>query len=587
MSQPITITTPITVDALAKALDVKVTDVISELMKNGVMATINDTIDFDTAAIIASDFGMEIAAGGTASEVEAEQTTPAESITVLEAGEGEARPPVVAVMGHVDHGKTTLLDALRQTNVAGGEAGGITQHISAYQISHDQRWVTFLDTPGHEAFSFLREHGARLTDVAIVVVAADDGIKPQTKETLEHVRQAGVGLVVALNKTDLPEADPNRVKQQLSEHGLIPEEWGGETVVVEISAKQRQHLDKLLDMVFLVADMEDIRARYEGPVEGTVIEAQMVRGKGAVATVLIQHGTLRVGDIVTAASAYGKVRSLEDFTGARLEAASPSMPVAVSGWKEAPTIGSIVRSHADEKAARAATGSAVSTPQSHGVSSGSQAEALTAAMHAGNVQAIPLIIKADVDGSLTAVAQSLEMLNTDEVKVEIVGGSVGPVSESDITLAESTGAQIIGFGVAVPGKIKQLALRSGVDIRLYDVIYELIEDIRQQLNNLLAPEVIEEVQAQLNVKGVFKLAQKEIICGGQVTSGKLVPGLHVRFAEGEYIGTVTSLQREQQAAKEIIQGEMCGLNIATKHKVKLKEEDKLEFFTRQEKQRSV
>ncbi len=581
MSKSVEIEAPITVDEFAKALDRPVTDIIGELMKNGIMATINDTIDFETASIIASDFDVEL--------VEAEIKTEASdqaAATVLEEGEGESRPPVVAVMGHVDHGKTTLLDALRKTDVAAEEAGGITQHISAYQIRHNDRPVTFLDTPGHEAFSVMREHGARLTDVAIVVVAADDGIKPQTEETFRYVREAGVGLVVAINKIDMPDADPNRVKQQLADHNLLPEEWGGETVVVEVSAQKGDNLGALLDMVFLVADLEDIRARADGPAEGTIIESQMVRGKGVVATVLVQHGELRVGDFLVAGSTYSKVRSLEDFTGKRVKSAQPAMPVAVDGWKDTPSIGALVVEKENEKSAREAASKA-DAKSGGSVGAITQAEALTAAMQEGEIQAVPVVIKADVDGSLTAVTQSLEMLKTDEVKVEIVGSGVGPLSESDVTLAESTGALIVGFGVNVPARVKQLAANAGVEVKIYDVIYELIEDIRSRLSDLLAPEVIEDVKATLSVKGVFKTAQKELICGGQVTTGKLEPGLKTRLADGEEIGTVAGLQREQQSAKEIVQGEMCGLSLATPRKVKLQEGDELEFFTREEKQRSI
>ena len=581
MSKPVEIETPITVDEFAKALDKPVTDVIGELMKNGIMATINDTIDFETASIIASDFDVELAEA----EVKTEASNQ-EAATVLEEGEGEPRPPVVAVMGHVDHGKTTLLDALRKTDVAADEAGGITQHISAYQIHHNDRPVTFLDTPGHEAFSVMREHGARLTDVAIVVVAADDGIKPQTEETFRYVREAGVGLVVAINKIDMPDADPNRVKQQLADHNLLPEEWGGETVVVEVSAQKGDNLGALLDMVFLVADLEDIRARTEGPAEGTVIESQMVKGKGVVATVLVQHGELKVGDFLVAGSTYSKVRSLEDFTGKRVKSAQPAMPVAVDGWKDTPSIGALVVEKENEKSARSAASKAdVGSASSGGAIT--QADALTAAMQEGEIQAVPVVIKADVDGSLTAVTQSLEMLKTDEVKVEIVGSGVGSLSESDVTLAESTGAIIIGFGVNVPARVKQLAANAGVEVKIYDVIYELIEDVRARLSDLLAPEVIEDVKATLSVKGIFKTAQKELICGGQVTTGKLEPGLRARLVEGEEIGAVTGLQREQQPAKEIVQGEMCGVNLSTPKKVKLQEGDELEFFTREEKQRSI
>ncbi len=582
MDKQIAIQTPITVDDFAQALDMKVTDVITELMKNGVMATINDTIDFDTATIVGEDLGVAVVETESG-EDGTEQAVP--QTTVLEAGEGETRPPVVTVMGHVDHGKTTLLDALRQSNTAGGEAGGITQHISAYQIQHNDRTITFLDTPGHEAFSALREHGARLTDVAIIVVAADDGVQPQTKEAIQFARDGGVRIVVAINKIDLPGADTNRIKQQLSDEGVLPEEWGGETVTVEISAQKQQNLDALLDMVLLVADVEDIRARYDGPAEGMIIESQIVKGQGVTATILVQHGELRVGDYLVAEDAYAKVRSLDDFTGARLEYAHPAMPVAVTGWKSTPRLAAIAREYPDEKSARKAAGSA--REYTSGKSDITQAEALTAAMQEGQTDTIPVIIKADVEGSLNAVEQSLEGLKTDEVRVEIVGSGVGPVSESDVTLAESTGARIIGFGVSIPSRIKQLATRAGIQTRVHTVIYELIDDVREDMSAVLKPEVIEESQGTLEVRGVFKMAQKELICGGQVKTGKITPELHVRYQEGEDIGIVQSVQREQQSAKEVVQGEMCGLNIATERKAKVVEGDVLEFVTRETRQRSV
>lgn len=581
MSEQVAIETPITVDEFAKSIDVKATDVIAELMKNGIMATINDTIDFETASIVAEDLGVNV----TQADHTGDRAELKKQGTVLEEGEGEPRPPIVAVMGHVDHGKTTLLDAIRESDEAAGEAGGITQHISAYQIKHNDRWVTFLDTPGHEAFSILREHGAYLTDVAIVTIAADDGIKPQTEETLRYVQEAGVRMVVAINKIDKPDADVNRVKQQLADKNLVPEEWGGDTVVVEISAHKRQNLDKLLDMVFLVADIEDLRSRYEGPAEGVVIESRMVHGKGSVPTILVQHGQLNVGDFLVADNVYAKVRSLEDFMGKQLKKADPGMPVAVTGWKGAPKLAAFVQEYPDEKAARnAAEGEGESAPNRSGIT---QADALTAAMQAHQTNTVPVIVKADVDGSLAAVTQSLEALKNEEVKVEIVGSGVGSVSESDVTLAESTKAVIIGFGVNVQGRIKRLAIQAGVEIRVYNVIYELIDDMREQLNSLLKPEVIEEVQGELEIKGVFKLAQKEIICGGQVKTGKLVTDLNVRVKDGEEIGVVKNLQREQQSAKEINQGEMCGLNIVTKRKHKVKEGDILEFFTREEKKRTI
>ncbi|PSO43445.1 translation initiation factor IF-2 [Candidatus Saccharibacteria bacterium QS_5_54_17] len=581
MDKQVAIQTPITVADFAQALDMKVTDVIAELMKNGVMATINDTIDFETAAIVAEDLGVAVTEDEAPAS--AEESTPQTS--QLASGEGESRPPVVTVMGHVDHGKTTLLDGLRQSDTAAGEAGGITQHISAYQIQHNERTITFLDTPGHEAFSALREHGARLTDVAIIVVAADDGVQPQTKEAIQFARDEGVRVVVAINKVDLPGADTNRVKQQLADEEVLPEEWGGETVTVEISAQKQQNLDTLLDMVLLVADVADIRARYDGPAEGMIIESQLVKGQGVTATVLVRHGELNVGDYLVAEDAYARIRSLEDFTGARLERAGPAMPVAVTGWKAAPRLAAVAVEYPDEKSARKAAGS--TRDEGSGKSDITQPEALTAAMREGQKFHVPVIIKADVEGSLNAVQQSLERLKTDEVQVEIVGSGIGPVSESDVTLAESTGARIIGFGVSAPGRIKQLASRAGITIQVHTVIYELIEAVREEMSSVLEPEVIEEEWGTLQVRGVFKIAQKELICGGQVTAGKIKPELHVRYQAGEEVGTVKSVQREQQSAKEVVEGEMCGLNITTERKVKVAEGDVLEFVARETRQRSA
>ncbi|MEX0748410.1 MAG: translation initiation factor IF-2 [Candidatus Saccharimonadales bacterium] len=584
MDKTVAISTPITVSELATAIGVEPATVVGELMKSGILAQLNDTLDFETAEIVASELGVELSEDS--SDTAPSKREPAgPQLSVLEAGVGEPRPPVIAVMGHVDHGKTTLLDGLRNSNVAAGEAGGITQHISAYQTVHNDRTLTFLDTPGHEAFSILREHGARLTDVAIIVIAADDGIKPQTEEAIRYAQEAGVRIVVAVNKIDKPEADPARIRQQLADKNLIPEEWGGETVVVDISAERKQNLDKLLDMVILVADMEDLRARGKGPMEGTVIEAQMITGKGAVATVLVQHGQLDIGDFIVAGDVYGKVRSLEDYTGTRIKRATPSQPVAVSGWKTPPHLGAFVYEVSDEKAARTAADAASSSLAS--TSSITQADAMTAAMTAGQASTIPILLKADVDGSLSSVRQSIELLKTAEVRPEIVSTGVGPISESDVTLAESSGARILGFNVSVPNRIKQLALQAGVEIKLYSVIYELLDDLREDLTALLAPEIIEEEMGALKVKGVFKTAQKETICGGEVTRGKLTPDLLVRIADGEEIGTVSALQREQQAAKEIVQGEMCGVSIATRQKVKLAEGDVLEFFTRTSHQRSL
>ncbi|HVQ43468.1 MAG TPA: translation initiation factor IF-2 [Candidatus Saccharimonadia bacterium] len=580
--EPITVPEIIGVGEFASRLGLPVTRVIGELMKNGVMATINEQIDFDTAAIIGAELGFEV----VAEVVEAEAAPEREK---LAAGEGESRPPIVAVMGHVDHGKTSLLDAIRSAHVADKEAGGITQHIGAYQVKRGERWITFIDTPGHEAFSALRQHGARMTDVAIIVVAADDGVKPQTKEAIRHAQEAGVQLVVAVNKIDKEGADPIRVRQELSELGLVAEEWGGTTVMVDVSAKAGTNIDKLLDVVLLVADIEDPRARPDGAAEGVIIESHLDAGKGPVATVLVRNGTLSTGDYLVAGGTYAKVRSLGDFRGKRIVSAHPGMPAVVAGFKAVPSFGDFFRAVESEKAAREAASAVLRREQSKSLGVKKiDATQLTAAITAGNIQELNVVMKADTQGSLESLLESLEALRNAEVAVKVVSSAVGDISESDVAFAKTAGAVLIGFNVSLSSGLKALANRERVQVRLYKVIYELTDDLREALGQMLAPEVIETVVGELEIKGVFKTTKASVVCGGTVTSGRIEPKLKLRIkrsgeVQGE--GVLETLQKEKQAAKEVVEGETCGMSVATSAAIEMG--DTLEFYTVETKARTL
>jgi translation initiation factor IF-2 len=571
----------VSVGDFAEKLGLPVSKVIGELMRNGVMASINEQIDFDTAAIIGSDLGFDV-------QPEVVKTA-ADNKPKLAEGEGQARPPIVAVMGHVDHGKTSLLDAIRETSVATGEAGGITQHIGAYQVKRNDRWITFLDTPGHEAFSALRAHGARMTDVAVIVVAADDGVKPQTKEAIAHAREAGVQLVIAINKVDKEGADTNRVKTELSEMGLQPEEWGGTTVTVEVSAKSGQNIDQLLDMVLLVADLQDLRAEANGLAQGVVIESHLDTGRGPVATVLIQNGTLKLNDYIVAGDTYAKVRNLEDYRGKRIKEATPGMPCVVSGFKAVPAFGNLFEGVESEREAREGV---VSTQRQASIKSMVRnkigVEELSDAITAGNVNELNVVVKADVQGSLESLLESLASLRNEEVGVRIVSSGVGDVGENDVASAKAARALVLGFNVGISSAVKQLANRETVKVQLYKVIYELLDDMRAVLGQMLKPEVIETTQAELEVLGVFKVTKTAVICGGQVKSGKITPKLQVKILhKGEVIGTaaLTNLQKDKQDAREVTEGEQCGLSLATTTPVEIG--DTIEFYTTESKARTL
>ena len=590
MSQVIEITDQITVGALAEKLSLPATKLITELFKNGMMVTINEKIDLETAQIIAEELGLEV-------EIISSKKVTTESEEVVKrerkvSDTAEPRPPVVAVMGHVDHGKTSLLDVIRSTNVVAKEAGGITQHISAYQVNHNNRDITFLDTPGHEAFAALREHGAHLTDVAIIVVAADDGIKPQTLEAIRFARKAGVQIVVAITKIDKPEANPDRVKQQLAEQQMIPEEWGGETVIVGVSSKTKEGLDKLLDMVLLVADVEDLKADYKTAAEGLVIESHMEQGRGAIAVALVEQGTLKQNDFIVAGDTYAKVRVLESTSGKKIQSAGPSTPVIITGFKALPEFGEAFIGVPNEKKARAlAHENAMNHTEKSRRTDMSSHELIKLINRKTTQQELNIIVKADVQGSLTSVIDSLKTLDTEEVAVRVVGSGVGSITENDIRMASSSDAIIYGFQVDMPSNIKQLASRDKVSVRLYRIIYELIDDAKNEMSNKLEDEEIITNAGRLIVRGVFKTTKTECICGGEVTKGRLViPGFVSIYRGDEEIAKevpVVNLKHGPTDTKEVLEGEMCGMSLETKNRLDLQEGDRIELFTREIRERSL
>lgn len=572
----------ITVGELAQTLNLPVTTLIGELFKNGIVATINQKIDFETASIIVEELGL------TDVELVKKETnaTPERRKRVV-SDQATERPPIVAVMGHVDHGKTTLLDAVLGQKVAEGEAGGITQHISAYQVERSGRKITLLDTPGHEAFAALRQHGATLTDVVVIVVAADDGVKPQTIEAIRFANEANAKIVVAINKIDKESANPQLVKTQLaSEHNLNPEEWGGDTIMVEVSAKTGQNLDKLLESVLLVADMEELKADTDVSAEGLVIESHMETGRGSVVGLLVEQGTLRPSQYLVAGTAYGKVRTLLDFKGTTLKEAGPSTPVTVTGFKELPQFGDQFRVVKSEKEARHATVQTRLVRERQAASTNvTSADLLKLMTQKQEAEDFNVIVKADVQGSLTSVMDSLKLIDTKgQVNLHIVGSGVGNISENDIHLAADQQTVIYGFNVNLPPAVKRQAARDKVQIRLYKVIYELLDNAKTSMEALLAPEVVETEVGVLEVKGVFRTLKDQVICGGEVKKGKIMAGIRARAMRGEEVlaeAEVTSVQRQQQEAKEVFEGEMCGLSLKTDKKLQLEEGDTLQFFTRE------
>jgi translation initiation factor IF-2 len=568
----------ITVGTLAERLSIPVTRLIGELMKNGVMATVNERIDFDTAQIIVGELGLDFELKKQAAPEVPVREKQAASATA------DSRPPVVAVMGHVDHGKTSLLDAIRGAHVAKGEAGGITQHISAYQIEHGDRKITFLDTPGHEAFAAIREHGALLTDIVVIVIAADDGIKPQTLEAIRFAQKAGAKIIVAANKMDKEGADINRLYSQLSEHGLMWDGWsGGDTPVLPVSAKTNDGIPELLDMILLVTDVEELKADIDVPARGLIIEAHVEQGRGPVAHALVEAGTLKRGDFIVAGGVYAKIRNLESTMGKPITEALPSTPVVITGFKQAPEFGDEFTVVANEKEARTQAAAVAAGKAAGGNKLDINSTELIRMINRNNqINELNVIIKADVQGSLTSVIESLKVMDTDEVAIRVVGSGIGAITENDVHMAHTSGAIVYGFNVTVPSGIRQHANRDKVAVRLYKVIYELIDDAKEELSKLLAPEVKETELGRLVVKGVFKTTKTEVICGGEVTKGKLTVPAQARVTRGEEqlaLVEVTQLRRGPQETKEVFEGEMCGMSLSTKSRLELAEGDRIELFS--------
>ena len=577
----------ITVDELANSLGLSVTTLIGQLFKEGIVATINQKLDFDTAAIIIEELGIE----GVKLERKNSATKISENRRELSEN-AVGRPPVVAVMGHVDHGKTTLLDTLLNKKTVEGEAGGITQHISAYQLDHDGRKITFLDTPGHEAFAAIRQHGAMLTDIVVIVVAADDGVKPQTIEAIKFAQGANAKIIVAINKIDREGADIQRTMADLSQHGLQPEEWGGDVTMVPISAKMNQNLDKLLDMILLIADMEELKADVDIPAEGLVIESHMEVGKGSVVNLLVTGGELKTGEFIVAGSTYAKIRTMVDFRGKPKGKARPSTPVTVTGFKELPNFGDRFIEVADEKTARRtallnAQGEADASASANVTST----DLLRMMNTADNSKVFNVLIKGDVLGSVTSVVDSLKMIDTKgEITLNIVATGVGDVTENDVYMATGENTVIYGFNVTVPTNIAKMAARDNVPIRCYKVIYELLDDAKRSMEDLLDAEIVEEEVGEMKIEGVFRTEKTSIIAGGEVLRGKVTAGMLAKVIRGkEELGEVevTSVQKEKMDVPELVEKEIGGLALKTEHKINMQIGDRLKLFTRETKKKRL
>ena len=571
----------ITVDELAEALGLSVTALIGELFKQGIMATINQRLDFDTASLIIDELEIKNV------KLERKNTATKTSNFHRELSEKAVlRPPVVAVMGHVDHGKTTLLDSLLHKKTVEGEAGGITQHISAYQLKHDDRLITFLDTPGHEAFAAIRQHGAMLTDIVVIVVAADDGVKPQTVEAIKFAQSANAKIIVAINKIDREGADIPRTMADLAQHGLQPEEWGGDITMVPISAKRGDNLEKLLDMILLTADLEELKADVEIPAEGLVIESHMEVGKGSVVNLLVTGGELKTGKFVVAGSAYGKIRTMIDFRGKPKGKATPSTPVTVTGFKELPNFGDRFIEVKDEKTARKQALLNAQVEASETASANVTSTDLLRMMNtADNSKVFNVIIKGDVLGSVTSVIDSLKMIDTKgEISLNIVSSGVGDVTENDVYMAEGDNTVVYGFNVNVPTNIVKLAARDGVEIRNYRVIYELLDNAKASMENLLDDEVVEEETGEMKIKGVFRTERTAIIAGGEVLTGRVGAGMLGRvYRNKELIGEVSvdSVQKEKMQVTELVAGETGGIAFNLEKKLVIELNDRVKFFTRE------
>ena len=579
---PLTVHIPdeISVGELASRMKKTGSEVVKALMKEGVMASVSEIIDYDTAALIAMDLGCK---------VEREVVVSIEE-KLIDVSEDKAedlvpRAPVVVVMGHVDHGKTSLLDAIRNAHVAKGEAGGITQHIGAYQVAVNGKPITFLDTPGHEAFTSMRARGAMCTDIAILVVAAEDGIKPQTVESINHAKAAEIPIIVAINKMDKPDANPERVKQQLTEYGLLAEDWGGDTVICPISAKTQMGIDTLLEMVTLTADVAELKANPKRAASGTVIEARLDKGRGPIATLLVQNGTLRTGDIIIAGTAVGRVRAMTNDRGQKLAEAGPSVPVEITGLDEAPTAGATFNAVADERLARALADQRREEEKLRASAPASKVslDDLFDQIKAGEMKNLNVIVKADVQGSVEAVKASLEKISNEEVRVRVIHGGVGAINESDVMLAATSNAIIVGFNVRPDSAARDSIARNKVDVRMYRVIYDAINEIESAMKGMLAPKFRESVIGQCEVRQIYKVSGVGTVAGCYVQEGNIRRSCSVRVVRDGIViheGELASLQRFKDSVKEVASGYECGLSVEKYNDIK--EGDVIEAFVMEE-----
>jgi translation initiation factor IF-2 len=585
-AQTIRINSGSTVKDVSEYLGVPVPEIIKKLMSLGEMAMVTQTLSDDTIQILADEFDKEIEIVSAADEAEAEPEFEDSE------DELEPRPPVVTIMGHVDHGKTSLLDAIRETEVAAGEAGGITQHIGAYQVHRDDKTITFLDTPGHEAFTAMRARGAQSTDIAVIVVAADDGVRPQTREAIDHANAADVPMIVAVNKIDKEGAQPERVRQEMTQLGLQPEEWGGETMFVDVSAKTHENLDELLEDILLVAEIEELSANPDTEASGVVIESRLDPGRGAVVTVLVQRGTLKVGDALVAGAHWGRVRAMADYMGTRVTEAKPSEPVEVLGFDTVPEAGEHVRVVQNDRTARSLASERANRlkleQQARRSGRKVSLESIFDRQTAAAVQEVALVLKADVSGSLEAFEDEISRLPQSDVQVTVISSGVGGITESDVNLAAASDAIVIGFNVRPVGDAAQLADREGVEIRTYSIIYRAFEDLRDAMQGLLAPEEVEATVGQVEVRAIFRASKIGTIAGSYVTDGHITRGAKVRLVRDGavvYDGEVASLRRGSDDVREVQSGFECG--IVLQNFQDIKEGDVLEVYETRQVERTL
>jgi translation initiation factor IF-2 len=585
---PIEIPASITVKELADLLRVNPADIIRELIKSGIFASINQPLDRDTASLVTGELGYEVAEAHVPEQAETDgegPTTEATKELLFEEEDAsllQPRAPIVTVMGHVDHGKTSLLDAIRATEVAAGEHGGITQHIGASEVEKDGRRVVFLDTPGHEAFTAMRARGARVTDIAVLVVAADDGVMPQTLEAIDHAKAARVPIVVALNKIDKADANADRVKTELSEHGVVIEEYGGDVPLVPVSAKVGTGITDLIETILIVADVQELKANPKRPAIGTVVEAELDKGRGPVATILVQTGTLKIGDTVVVGDTHGRVRALENSRGERLPKTGPASAVVLLGLAQVPEAGDILRVVPDEKTARS-----MIEQRREGVAARSDGggratlEDLYKQIQAGQTKELRVILKADVQGSLGAIRQQLEQIQTDEVRINILHEGTGDISDNDVLLGSASDAIVVGFNTRLDPTARRTAEAEGVDVRIYDIIYKLTDEMQAALTGMLEPEEVEVVEGRAEVRQIFRVGKTAVIAGSYVTDGRIVRGGARVYRGGRLIATdrIESLRRFRDDVREVANGFECGIGLAGFND--LEEGDIIECFTRQ------